>query len=249
LFDDPWAERLAGPEGFAALERHDPSGNRYLALRTWWLDRWCLQAATTGYGQIVVLGAGLDTRAFRLPWPAGVVAFELDRPEVLNYKEPVLAAAGATRRCDRRLAAADLSGTWQQALTEAGFDAAARTAWVVEGLLVYLTEPAARALLVTAADLTAAGGKLAGDIVGRSFLTSPWTQSYLHGLADAGVPWQYGTDKPELLLTATGWTPEAIVQPADVVPASRAWTFPASPRDLNDGVPRSYLFAATRPPQ
>lgn len=69
LFDDPWAERLAGPDGFAALERHDRSDNPYVALRTWWLDNWCTRTAVGGCRQIVLLAAGLDTRAFRLVWP------------------------------------------------------------------------------------------------------------------------------------------------------------------------------------
>lgn len=246
LFDDPWAERLAGPDGFATLERHDRSDNPYVALRTWWLDNWCTRTAVGGCRQIVLLAAGLDTRAFRLVWPAGTVVFEVDRPELLSNKDRVLADAGAVPGCDRHPVGGDLLGDWSAALRSAGFDPTARTGWIAEGLLVYLAEPAARRLLRQTAELSRPA-RLAGDVVGMSLLTSPWMRSYLQGLAEAGVSWQYGTDEPELLLTETGWQPEQVVQPAEAAPASRPWPYPAPPRTA-DGFPRSYLFSATRPP-
>ncbi len=96
LFNDPWAAALAGPEGAAWIEHRPPGSTVPIALRTRFFDDFVQRiAAQDGIRQIVLMAAGLDTRAFRLPWPERTRLFELDQFTVLKYKDQVLAAAGA----------------------------------------------------------------------------------------------------------------------------------------------------------
>jgi methyltransferase (TIGR00027 family) len=104
----------------------------------------------------VLLAAGLDTRAQRLEWPAGLVLFEVDQPLVIEFKDQVLDVEGATSRCDRRTVPVDLRDDWPAAL-EAGFDPTAPTAWLTEGLLPYLP-PDAQDSLLRALDARSAPG-------------------------------------------------------------------------------------------
>jgi methyltransferase (TIGR00027 family) len=110
---------------------------------------------------VVLLAAGLDTRAFRLAWPPGVRLFELDLPEVLAFKQRVLAREGAVPRCERTVLAVDLRGDWPAELTRAGFEPAEPTAWLAEGLLIYLSAAEAARLLAAVGELSAPGSQLA----------------------------------------------------------------------------------------
>ena len=87
---------------------------------------------------MVLLAAGLDTRAFRLSWPDRTTVFEADLPDLLEVKERVLADVGARPQCERIVVAVDLRSDWLSSLTDAGFDASQPTAWLAEVLLVYL---------------------------------------------------------------------------------------------------------------
>ena len=109
----------------------------------------------------MLLGAGLDTRAFRLGWPAGVRLFELDLPEMLEFKEHVLAGEAATPRCARAVVPVDLQTGWTTELLAAGFRASAPTAWLAEGLMIYLSHEEAEGLLTTIGELSAPGSQLA----------------------------------------------------------------------------------------
>ncbi|MGD0751880.1 MAG: class I SAM-dependent methyltransferase [Anaerolineales bacterium] len=62
------------------------------------------------------MAAGLDTHAYRLVWPAGMIVFELDQAAVLHEKEQALRSAGAQPNCARRSIAVDLTGPWKKAL-------------------------------------------------------------------------------------------------------------------------------------
>ncbi|MBV6698959.1 SAM-dependent methyltransferase [Kitasatospora aureofaciens] len=134
---------------------------RYFGLRTRVLDDHLLASARTGTRQVVLLGAGLDTRAFRLDWPPGHTVFELDRPDVLAFKQQVLDRLGATPTASRALVPADLRDDWAEALITAGFRPEAPTAWLAEGLLLYLPPAAERALVDTVDRLSADGSTLA----------------------------------------------------------------------------------------
>ncbi|MEU4521489.1 class I SAM-dependent methyltransferase [Amycolatopsis sp. NPDC024027] len=116
-----------------------------------------------GLPQAVILASGLDSRAYRLPWPAGTVVYEVDRPEVLEFKTRTLAGLGAEPTADRRVVAADLREDWAAALRAAGFDPARPTAWSAEGLLGYLPPEAQDRLLDTITGLSAPGSRVATE--------------------------------------------------------------------------------------
>ncbi|MGW4808050.1 SAM-dependent methyltransferase [Kitasatospora sp. NPDC004272] len=136
----------------------------YFALRTRVLDDHLLAVTAAGTRQVVLLGAGLDTRAHRLPWPTGTTVWELDRPGVLRFKQQVLDGLGAAPRAHRRTVPVDLREDWTGALTSAGLDPSQPVAWLAEGLFLYL--PAAGELAVTAAldGLSAPGSTLAYEV-------------------------------------------------------------------------------------
>ncbi|MFB6806383.1 class I SAM-dependent methyltransferase [Streptomyces sp. NPDC056387] len=134
---------------------------RYFGLRTRVLDDFLLQAVGTSVRQVVLLGAGLDTRAFRLDWPSDVVVFEIDRAGVLAFKQQVLTGLSAAPRVKRVPVPVDLRADWVTALTTAGFDPAAPSVWLAEGLLFYLPGPAEAYLIDTVDRLTTAGSALA----------------------------------------------------------------------------------------
>ncbi|WP_395367118.1 class I SAM-dependent methyltransferase [Streptomyces sp. YH02] len=137
---------------------------RYFGLRTRVLDDHLLRSAHRGVRQVVLLGAGLDCRAFRLDWPPGCVVHEVDTAEVLAFKQTVLDRTGATPTARREVLAADLRLDWGEALLATGFDPAAPTAWLAEGLLLYLPAQAERHLIATINRLSAAGSSLAYEI-------------------------------------------------------------------------------------
>lgn len=137
---------------------------RFFGLRTRAFDDFLLRRATEGCRQVVLLGAGLDTRAHRLPWPRGCRVFEIDQPEVLLFKEAVLQKRGAVARAERITVATDLRRQWADALTAAGFDPACPTAWLAEGLLPYLPPAAEEELVRTVHAHSAPGSALAYEI-------------------------------------------------------------------------------------
>jgi methyltransferase (TIGR00027 family) len=131
-----------------------------MAARTRFFDDFFLDATRSGIRHAVILAAGLDSRAYRLPWPEGTVVFEIDQPQVIEFKSTTLAELGAAPTTDRRTVAVDLRFDWPAALAEAGFDAAKPTAWIAEGLLGYLPPDAQDRLLDQITALSAPGSKL-----------------------------------------------------------------------------------------
>jgi methyltransferase (TIGR00027 family) len=254
LFDDPLAAALAGSEGFALMERLETaarlpgtpsSENPYIAMRTRFFDDFLVASvAQSQASQIVLVAAGLDSRAFRLAWPEGTRFFELDRADVLRAKQDVLDSRAVAPRCDRRTVAVDFLAGWGDALVGAGFDAAQPSVWLVEGLFPYLDEVAANAVVEQSARLAAPGSRLGADMVGRSMLESPWTRSYLAALARENSPWLFGSDEPEAFFGARGWTATAL-RPGDPAASYGRWLFPMLPRGF-PGNPQSFLVTATR---
>lgn len=129
-----------------------------MALRTRYLDDHLVE---TGAPQVVILAAGLDTRAFRLAWPQGCTVFELDQAPVLEFKQEVLDQIGAQARCDRRTVAIDLRDDWAAALVAAGFDQSRPTAWLAEGLLPYLSPAEEEGLFDLVHKFSAVGSSIA----------------------------------------------------------------------------------------
>jgi methyltransferase (TIGR00027 family) len=134
-----WADLLDGNASEHALKTE--FGEHFVnfqGVRTNYFDAYFAKAAAAGVHQIVLLAAGLDSRSYRLDWPDGSVVFELDQPQVLEFKRAVLDAYGAVPAAERREIAVDLRNDWPRALRDNGFDPAMPSAWIAEGLLIYL---------------------------------------------------------------------------------------------------------------
>jgi methyltransferase (TIGR00027 family) len=250
LFSDPFAEALAGPQGNEVLtwmETRSPgvSENPIVAIRTRFFDD-VLQHTVSecGVDQLVVLAAGLDTRAFRLPLPPDLVLFELDRPEVLDFKAARLAQLGAIPCCQRIPIPGDLAGDWPAALQASGFNREQPTAWLVEGLLQYLTKTHVHQLLDTLSGLAVPGSWLFTDLVSHTFFTSPQLAGFLAMMAANGSPWQFGTDNPEGLVATHGWRAQVTRFGEDGASFGR-WIMPADYRDDPES-PHGYLIVAQR---
>ncbi|CAM4407025.1 Putative S-adenosyl-L-methionine-dependent methyltransferase [Mycobacterium basiliense] len=137
--------------------------NRQIAVRTRFFDNFCLTATDAGVRQAVILASGLDTRAYRLPWPDEMVVYEIDQPLVIDFKTWTLAELGADPTADRRPIGIDLRDDWPAALHQHGFDANKPTAWIVEGLLIYLPPDAQDRLFDSIASLSVPTSQLATE--------------------------------------------------------------------------------------
>ncbi|MGA9493347.1 MAG: class I SAM-dependent methyltransferase [Mycobacterium sp.] len=149
------ATYTADPEQ-AAVRAHMVN---YQAARTHFFDAYFAAAAASGIRQHVILASGLDSRAYRLPWPAGTVVYEIDQPKVLEYKAATLAAHGVQPVVDRREVPADLRFDWPTTLRDNGFDPAQPTAWLAEGLLMFLPGEAEERLFADIDALSAPGSR------------------------------------------------------------------------------------------
>jgi methyltransferase (TIGR00027 family) len=136
-----------------------------MAVRTRFFDEFFLSAGAAGIRQAVILASGLDSRAYRLAWPAGTTVYEIDQPDVIDFKTRTLADLGAEPTAQRRTVAMDLRYDWPSALIEEGFDPNQPTAWSAEGLLGYLPPDAQDRLLDTITELSAPGSRVAVESV------------------------------------------------------------------------------------
>lgn len=181
LVVDPYAEvfcRAVGGEWADVLDGKAPDNKlmtefgahfvNYQAARTEYFDDFFYSAADAGVRQIVIPAAGLDSRAYRLAWPERTVVYELDQPQVLEFKRGVLARHGDAPTAERREIPIDLRADWPGALRRTGFDPSRSSAWLVEGLLVYLPAAAQRELF-TRIDSLAAPGSHVGVDDGKPF--------------------------------------------------------------------------------
>ncbi|WP_329141701.1 SAM-dependent methyltransferase [Streptomyces sp. NBC_00670] len=170
LFRDPLARAFAVAGGLwpsSPAPADDEAGRRRrtavafsIVIRTKFLDDLLRQASASGVRQVVLLGAGMDSRAFRMDWPEGTRLFEIDTAAPLDFKASVLRQERAVARCERITVATDLRADWPAALAAAGHDPAAPTAWIAEGLLIYLPEDAVEALLTRIGARSAAGSRM-----------------------------------------------------------------------------------------
>jgi methyltransferase (TIGR00027 family) len=204
LFDDPWAARFC-----AAAPDQVPTGERtplalafafHAIIRTRFYDDYLLGS---GCRQVVLLAAGLDSRAYRLGWPSDTDLYEIDLPGVLAFKETVL--GDAEPRCARTVVPADLRDDWDKALRDKGFQPDQPTAWLAEGLLIYLAPADADRLLSTVTELSAPGSRIAFERGDRSHrdeaVNSPSMQRY-------SSLWRGGLDQPpSAWLAEHGWQP------------------------------------------
>jgi methyltransferase (TIGR00027 family) len=169
----PAWERLADAE-LAWLDG-DPHGQRahrlsidYQAVRTHFFDEYFENAVSAGIRQVVILAAGLDSRAYRLKWPPGTAVYEIDQPKVLEYKTGILERRGAVPTASRRPVPVDLRDDWPAALTATGFDRTRPTAWLAEGLLPYLPSDAQDRLFEMFTALSPPGSQVAIEVFGMN---------------------------------------------------------------------------------
>jgi methyltransferase (TIGR00027 family) len=237
LFHDPYAEAFvaAAPEAVAAAPEAvaarralpgEPGSlgaifQARVTIRTRFLDDYLLAASAAGCRQIVLVAAGLDTRGYRLEWPTGTRLFEIDQPEVLAFKDAVLNSRGAVPRCDRMALAADLREDWAGALLGCGLRPAESTAWLVEGLLIYLTAEEAGRLLEAVTGLSVPGSRIAFEY-NNSYDGGPvsWART-TPGLSRITSLWKggLGADTPDWL-ARHGWR----VQTHDIGPVAASYS-------------------------
>ena len=165
FIDESVTERIKAADPEAAAIFENMLG--YQAVRTHFFDAFFTDAANSGIRQVVILASGLDARAYRLKWPAGTVVFEIDQPKVLEYKSQTLATHGATATATLREVAIDLRQDWPTALRAAGFDPTAPTAWLAEGLLMYLPAEAQDTLFTEITALSAPGCRVSAEAIGH----------------------------------------------------------------------------------
>jgi methyltransferase (TIGR00027 family) len=155
----PALEENVGETGNVELQTETDS----LAVRTRFFDEFFLSATAAGIGQAVILAAGLDARAYRLAWPRGTVVYEVDQPNVVEFKTDAMARLGAKPTTARRTVSIDLREDWPTALRESGFDDTKPAAWSAEGLLMYLPPEAQDRLFDHITALSAPGSQLATE--------------------------------------------------------------------------------------
>lgn len=245
LIDDPWAASLAGEAGAGWIAQRSEDSTLPIVLRTRYFDDFLARITRQdGLRQIVLLAAGLDTRAFRLPWSAGVRLFELDQPAVSQHKEQVLAAAGAQPACIRRSLPVDLMGPWPEALLSAGFNPNQPAGWLLEGFLFYLPGEMVVRLLDQVTALAAAGGWLGFDIVNAITLTFPLTRPWIEMQAQAGAPWLGTMEDPVGFLAERGWQ-AALTQAGQPDAHHGRWTLPVIPTTLPN-IPHNWFVTAQK---
>lgn len=178
LFADPFAAplvRAVGLDFFTRLvdgeiemdDGDDTVGVRFMtrviAVRTRFFDDFFCEAVDAGIRQAVILASGLDSRSYRLPWPDATVVYEIDQPQVIEFKAEAMASIGAEPAARLHTVGIDLREDWPTALRDRGFDPGAPTAWSAEGLLVYLPPDAQDKLFDDIAALSAPASRLATE--------------------------------------------------------------------------------------
>ncbi len=228
LIDDQWAAPLVRAVGIDFFTRmvdgdipvveggeFDPIRMGHgMGVRTRFFDEHFLSATRDGVRQAVILASGLDSRAYRLDWPAGTVVYEVDLPEVIDFKTATLRDLGAQPTAERRTVAIDLRDDWPSALRAAGFDPQAPTVWSAEGLLIYLQPDAQDTLFDTLTSLSAPGSRVACEFIGdTSVFSSPAWREHQEKMAALGADVEVGDlvyhgERNHIVeyLTAAGWS-------------------------------------------
>ncbi|MEU3754212.1 SAM-dependent methyltransferase [Streptomyces olivoreticuli] len=245
LYEDPYAARLcgdAGPELLAEVRaatfppdrpRSLPSTPDYNAIRTRFFDDFLHGAAQDPVmTQIVLAPSGMDSRAYRMEWPAHIRYFEVDRPAVLEFKADRL--RGVVPGVAHRSVAVDLTADdWESRLVDSGYDPALPSTWLLEGLLYYIPEPDTHRMLERVAAISAPGSRIAADLVNAAALTLPHMRALLDVFSDWGCPWLFGSDEPETLFDTHGFDVTA-TQPGEPGADFGRWPDPVPARDVKD---------------
>ena len=244
-----WA-RLADPElawldGDEHGQRAHRLGIDYQAVRTHFFDEYFDNAVSAGIRQVVILAAGLDSRAYRLNWPPGTAVHEIDQPKVLEYKTGILERHGAVPTASRRPVPVDLRDDWPAALSATGFDRTQPTAWLAEGLLPYLPSDAQDRLFEMFTALSAPGSQVAIEVFGMNLRSN--SQRWLRMRERLGLDVNvqaltyHEPDRSDAIqwLTDHGWQVNAVNNRDEMARLGRP-----VPEDLADEAVRSTLLRA-----
>lgn len=230
----------------------------FMATRTAFFDEFFQGAADAGVRQVVILASGLDSRAWRLPWPDGTTVYELDQPQVLDFKNATLRRHGARPTSELVNIAIDLRQDWPTALQDVGFDPSQPAAWSAEGLVRYLPSQAQDLLFERIDALSAPGSWLASNVPGEGFLDPQLVarqraEMSLMRVAAARLADTEVTDFDDL------WYAEERTAVADWL-RERGWTVSAQtlaellahygrsvPDNLTESIPPQLFVAAQRP--
>ncbi|MER6569698.1 SAM-dependent methyltransferase [Streptomyces sp. NPDC001093] len=179
----------------------------YFAVRTRFFDDEVLSAVRSGIRQVVTLAAGVDGRTVRLELPAGTRWFEVELPEMTAFKDALIERSGLPLGCERHGVAADLREDWQSALRAAGFDPSQPTVWLVEGLLMYLTDAAGDAILAGVTELSAPGSRLMLEHLQAAMLEEAG-RPVRERVEEQGASWLSARDDLVSWMGGHGWEAE-----------------------------------------
>lgn len=242
LADDPYGLAFSSPSLAGLVNRKGDKAEAlarlpglamwiiYMQVRTYLIDDAVRRFVAAGGGQIVLLGAGYDTRAIRLPELAGAQVYEIDHPATQNHKHEVLARLGVTSPSQylawdfETRPMDDLPG----ALTDAGHDPDAPTLTIWEGVTMYLTEGAIDASLHAIAHWSAPGSEVAINYLPKKRLYRPSlpARALMAVVKGIGEPFKFGWAPEELpaYLEARGLE---LVRDVSTVEAARTLMPPA----------------------
>ncbi len=251
LYCDPLARPLAGEVGIALHNAtrtmtwppNTQGAAPELSILTRYFDDALSDAVhRLSLRQVLILGAGTDTRAFRLQWPAGVRLFELDHEAILAPKEEALRKLRAQSTCDRRTVVADLRHSWRSKLVATGFDERRPAAVLLIGRLAFLDRPTVERVFRALRTICAPGSWIGLDFVSARSLKSTFLRPLLQKRAEFGYPpWQFGVNDPEGFLAERGWSSTCVVFGAPEASYGR-WRYAYVPRSNPDPqIPRFYL--------
>lgn len=230
----------------------------YMAARTAFFDKFFTDATAAGARQVVILAAGLDSRAWRLRWPDGTTVFELDQPRVLEWKSSTLRDHGAEPTCNLVHVPVDLRHDWPAALRQAGFDASAASVWSAEGLLPFLPAAAQDLLFQRVQELSTPGSRIAVEAPGPDFLdqaSRDRQRQTMQRVRDLMAELEPDRDLPDVAdlwyfeeredvgewLSGHGWS--VSVTPAEDLMASYGRR---PPSEIEDAAPQTLFVAAER---
>jgi methyltransferase (TIGR00027 family) len=257
LYRDPLAGELAGEAGRALWQAtrrtawpghlsSEPDAPPSILTR-FFDDRLRRAVIDAGIEQVVIIGAAMDTRAFRLDWPAGLRLFEVDAAEVFEHKESILRGLGARPSCHRHTVVETANGSFAEPILEKGFDPARKSAFLFERTQ-YLTEVAAERTMREVGTLASAGSWMGLALVSRATLASVFMKIYFDKLESLGLPpWTFGVDDPDVWLNGFGWDTETVVAGDPAVSYGR-WPYGYIPRGT-PAVPRTFITQAWKRPR
>ncbi len=210
LFDDQIAIQVVAAAGTELAAWSSSRGELlrlamgdFFAIRTRYFDNYLLEAVGAGCRQVVILAAGFDARAYRLNWPSPVRLFELDRSDVFSIKDKIVTGRVPSPGCERIAVVGDLREDWPIALRAHGLDPGQPTAWLVEGVVVYLSEQENDEMLARISELSAPGSRIGVEYGSLAMFRSEHTSAAL----------AHTSDDDTLHMLASLWRNESTADP------------------------------------